>query len=174
MRFLRSRLVVAAVTATAVAVGGIAYAAIPGSDGTISGCYSTSSGALRVIDTATTTSCNSGENPINWNQRGRTGPTGPVGPPGPAYFARVLTTDNNTYKPAMTTIKAWNYTDGTVWLNVPNKDVRNCAVTATPVTSKAGATVVRQDVSYPDWILLYTYASAARSQMAVDVVLACY
>jgi hypothetical protein len=176
MTFRSRRVIIAGVAASAVAAGGIAYASIPASTGVISGCYSTSTGALRVIDTATTTSCNSGESSLNWNQRGQTGPTGPrgpQGPQGPAYFARVLTTDNNTYKPSSITIKSWDYSDGTVWLNVPDRDVRQCAATATSVSGSAGATAVRQAVSYSDWILFYTYAGTTRQQMALDVVLAC-
>jgi hypothetical protein len=38
-----------------VALAGTAYAAIPGGDGTIHGCYAKSGGTLRVIDASVTT-----------------------------------------------------------------------------------------------------------------------
>jgi type VI secretion system secreted protein Hcp len=95
----RRTLKIALPTIAALAAGGaIAAAAIPASDGEISGCYSKSTadipGALRVIDA--TDSCRSDENPISWNQqgpqgepgakgdKGDTGPQGPQGPQGPA------------------------------------------------------------------------------------------
>jgi len=76
----------------AIAVVGIVYAAIPGQDGVIHGCYNKSNGALRVID-STTGNCTSKENPITWNQVGPMGPVGPrgvvgpQGPPGPESHA---------------------------------------------------------------------------------------
>jgi hypothetical protein len=59
--------------------GGMAVASIPESNGTIHGCYKTSDGKLRVIDSNAT--CSSGETPLNWSQ---TGPKGDAGEPGPA------------------------------------------------------------------------------------------
>ena len=49
----------------------IAVAAIPDSGtGLIHGCYSKTTGALRVINTAKGQHCHSGEAALNWNQRG--------------------------------------------------------------------------------------------------------
>jgi type VI secretion system secreted protein Hcp len=62
---------------------GLAAASIPDAGGVINGCYNSTTGALRVIDTAVTPSCASGEIALNWNQTGPRGPAGPVGPPGP-------------------------------------------------------------------------------------------
>jgi hypothetical protein len=59
-----------------IVAGGIAYAAIPSADGTISGCYRTIDGTLRVIDAEAGQTCRSGEKPLTWSQ------TGPPGPPG--------------------------------------------------------------------------------------------
>ena len=75
----------AAVIATIVVVGGagVAYASIPGSDGVINGCYKPSTGALRVVDSATP-ACSKGEQSIRWNQTGPQGLTGATGPAGPA------------------------------------------------------------------------------------------
>jgi type VI secretion system Hcp family effector len=92
------------VAALGLGIGGaVAAASIPGSDGTITGCYQTPSGAqeseqppgeLRVIDPSDTTesdpavsTCTSGEATLTWNQQGPpgvTGATGPQGPTGPA------------------------------------------------------------------------------------------
>jgi type VI secretion system secreted protein Hcp len=73
-------------------VAGVAVASIPNADKTINGCYNTASGALRVIDSATS-QCTSKETPISWSQQGPkgdpgvpgvTGANGPAGPAGPA------------------------------------------------------------------------------------------
>lgn len=68
-------LVAAGAVLLLIAGGGIAYASIPGPDGTINGCYKTSTGVLSVIDSSST--CPSGSTSLNWNQ---TGPQGPAGP----------------------------------------------------------------------------------------------
>jgi hypothetical protein len=65
-----------AITATAVV-----YATIP-TNNVISGCYSRSGGALRVVDPSTT-SCKTGETSHAWNVQGPTGLTGPQGVQGP-------------------------------------------------------------------------------------------
>jgi hypothetical protein len=61
---------VLAVAAAAV-IGGattaFVMAAIPGSDGTISACYNTKSGALKVIDAEAGKTCNSKQTPLNWS-----------------------------------------------------------------------------------------------------------
>lgn len=52
-------------------VTGVAIAAIPDAgSGLIHGCYSTTSGAARVVDPARGQRCHSGEAAVNWNQRG--------------------------------------------------------------------------------------------------------
>jgi hypothetical protein len=59
---------------------GVAYAAIPDSQGVIHACYKTDNGQLRVVDSAT---CNSSELPLSWSQTGPQGIPGPQGLPGP-------------------------------------------------------------------------------------------
>jgi hypothetical protein len=76
---LPSPALVVASIALVIAVGGAAFAAIPGPDGTVKTCYTNATGALRVIDSAAT--CNSVETELLINQ------TGPVGPPGVAGAA---------------------------------------------------------------------------------------
>jgi hypothetical protein len=63
-------------TVLLVVAGGVAYAAIPGADGTINGCYKTGDGTLRVIDAEAGATCKTNEKPIAWSQ------TGPPGEPG--------------------------------------------------------------------------------------------
>jgi hypothetical protein len=71
-----------------VAIGGVAYASIPGSNGVIKACYNKpgllglGQGELRVIDSGA--SCKSTETELSWNQSGPKGDIGPAGPVGPA------------------------------------------------------------------------------------------
>ena len=59
--------------------GGVAYATSSHSaDATIHGCYSQSTGQLRVD-----TTCRAGELAVSWNSQGQPGPQGPTGPTGP-------------------------------------------------------------------------------------------
>ena len=69
-----------------VAVGGAAFASIPGPSGVVKGCYSKSNGSLRVIDSKKGCSKRH-ERTLRWNQqgvRGDTGDTGATGAPGSA------------------------------------------------------------------------------------------
>ena len=65
-----------------LAVAAVAYGQIPAPDGTIWGCYTKSTGTIRVIDSGT--SCKQGETSLQWNQKGPAGATGPQGNAGPA------------------------------------------------------------------------------------------
>ena len=82
-RTISRRVSVLAVIAFAVTAGGVAYATIPGSNGTINGCYEKRTGILRVIDSSAGAKCLSFETPISWNQQGQRGATGAAGPQGP-------------------------------------------------------------------------------------------
>jgi hypothetical protein len=82
--------VAAAVVALAMLLGGIAWAAIPGPDGTIHACYHVkkageldSDAKLRLIDPGNGDSCKSDEAELVWNQAGAAGPPGPPGAQGP-------------------------------------------------------------------------------------------
>jgi hypothetical protein len=81
MRRIRypSRTAAVAVAALAVAATSAAYAASDRATSVINGCYSLSTGVLRVAS-----SCGRDEAAISWNQDGPAGPAGPVGPAGPA------------------------------------------------------------------------------------------
>jgi hypothetical protein len=67
-----------ALAALIVALGGVAYATIPDSSGTIHGCSNKANGNLRVVES----NCRRDETAIAWNQRG------PPGPPGEATGLR--------------------------------------------------------------------------------------
>ena len=69
-----------ALAALVVAVGGVAYATIPDSSGTIHGCFSNTNGILRVVESAN--DCRTSERAIEWNQEG---PPGPPGRPTTAF-----------------------------------------------------------------------------------------
>jgi hypothetical protein len=77
-RAIRTRAARMLILATALLgiAAGIAYATIPGSNGTINGCYEKRTGILRVIDAEAGKACLSGETPISWNQRGPKGDQG--------------------------------------------------------------------------------------------------
>lgn len=97
---LGRRLLPALVLVLAIGAG-VAYAAIPGATGVISGCFKTASdgdgskGTLRVIDPAQGETCKKSETALSWNDRGpkgekgeagaagAAGPAGPQGPQGP-------------------------------------------------------------------------------------------
>jgi hypothetical protein len=70
-----------------VALGALAYAAIPATDGTITACYAKTfgllnpKGSLRVVNTAN--ECSALETVLTWNQRGAAGAPGATGAPGP-------------------------------------------------------------------------------------------
>ena len=92
--------VIALATAGLLATVGVGWAAIPGADGQIKGCYATTNGLLlgiphsrgdvRIVDSAA--ACRSYEQSVSWSQKGPKGDagspglkgdTGAAGPPGP-------------------------------------------------------------------------------------------
>ena len=81
MRIPRSAKVTltAAIMVTA-STAAVAYAAIPGDDGVIHGCYSKADGGVLKVVSGT---CKSNETALSWNQQGIQGDQGPKGDPGP-------------------------------------------------------------------------------------------
>jgi Collagen triple helix repeat (20 copies) len=69
----------------AVLFGGIAMTPRDAAADTISGCFSKSTGSLRIV--VSVGACKSGEVGITWNDEGAPGPQGPTGPAGPAGAA---------------------------------------------------------------------------------------
>lgn len=83
IRLTRSRVIFLTAFA-AVVTGGVAYASIPASNGTIQGCYRTAGGdnegQLRIVEDAS--NCRSNETSLQFNQQGIAGPAGPTGAKG--------------------------------------------------------------------------------------------
>lgn len=75
---MRKILTVAGIAVALLVVGGVAVASIPDASGVINGCRKNSDGSLRVIDTATTTTCPTGWTRLNWSQTGPPGISGLV------------------------------------------------------------------------------------------------
>jgi hypothetical protein len=71
----RARWVVPVAAVGVLAMGGVAFAAIPDSNGVIHGCFKKAGGNLRVVDSASNCDKQS-ESSIDWNS------TGPQGAPG--------------------------------------------------------------------------------------------
>jgi hypothetical protein len=84
------------VAATAI-IGGAAYAAVPGPDGTISACAD-GNGRLRVIDAEAGTTCKTSERPLAWNQQGPAGPQGSPGISGYELVEAVSANDSSSPK----------------------------------------------------------------------------
>ena len=74
------RFLVTGLAATVLSAGaaGATYAAQAGADGTITGCATSRTGALRVLD-ASSERCRSGEQRLTWSKRGPVGATGAPG-----------------------------------------------------------------------------------------------
>jgi len=84
-RFLTHARGALAVTALVVVLlAGIASAAVPSANGTISGCYDNRTGDLRVIDSSRGETCRRGETAITWSQQGPAGQNGAPGATGSA------------------------------------------------------------------------------------------
>ncbi|HKC91513.1 MAG TPA: hypothetical protein VKE23_09330, partial [Candidatus Limnocylindria bacterium] len=82
-RLLRYALVGALGISIGSAGGILSAGLIPSADGTIKGCYHSTTGHLRVVTNFS--ECTKTELPISWNQRGLqglAGPTGATGAPG--------------------------------------------------------------------------------------------
>jgi len=86
MKDRRGIAIAAGAVLVAVAVGGFAWGAIPGSNGVLATCVSTplkGDATLRPIDAEAGQRCRAGETRVNLNQTGPPGPPGPTGPKGP-------------------------------------------------------------------------------------------
>ncbi len=81
----------------ALAAGGIAYAAIPGSGGVFHACYKTSGGQVRLVNSAS--DCSASEAATQWNQTGQTGLAGPTGPTGISGYEEKMASDTITLAP---------------------------------------------------------------------------
>lgn len=119
----RQRLAVAsiAVGAAAIAGAGTALASIPDDQGVITGCYNSTSGALRVIDPAKA-KCSSSERTLTWNQQGQPGPQGPAGPVGATGAQGPAGVSGYVYKESEETALGPGIS-GSRWVNCPDGEV---------------------------------------------------
>ncbi len=109
--------------------GGVAYATIPDANGVIHGCYSMTSGRLRVIDSGAGQACTPCEKPLNWSQAGAQ----PPGPGAALAYAHVKadgTIDNDSgnitvQKTPTAGIYCIGVTGGTAHVAVVSLDERN-------------------------------------------------
>ena len=109
-KILRTRRGVLIATAAIVALGiaaGVTYATIPDGSGVIHGCFTTSNGALRVIDTDAGGTCKKGETSLNWNQ---TGPQGQAGQNGTADAFGRIDADGTVMAPLSKNVSQANVT----------------------------------------------------------------
>ena len=80
-----------------MAAGAVAYAQIPSADGTISACYTKSTGTIRIVNTGV--ACKKGETSLAWNQHGNPGTNGTKctnGTSGVSGYEHVASTDTVT------------------------------------------------------------------------------
>jgi hypothetical protein len=80
MNLILSRALIVGGAALALGIGGgIAVAAIPSSDGTITACMAKPGGTIRLIDAEVGQTCKKGEQLLTWNQQGQSGQDGADG-----------------------------------------------------------------------------------------------
>lgn len=113
-----------AAAAIVLAGGGVAFAAIPASDGTITACFVKNSGALRVIDAEGGETCRASETQLTWDKsgvpgtqgpqgpQGETGEPGPPGPPGGLSGHEVVISESGTVAPGETGFNDAHCPDG--------------------------------------------------------------
>ena len=76
---LRKLYVFVAAGALLALAAGVSYAAIPSSNGTITGCVGPNGGDLKVINAEAGASCSKGQTQLSWNQQGPAGEDGVSG-----------------------------------------------------------------------------------------------
>lgn len=81
-----------------IAVSGLASASIPAASGVITGCYTTATSALRLIDAEAGQICSKGERLVSWNQVGPQGLPGTSGVSGYEIVSAGSFFDSSTTK----------------------------------------------------------------------------
>jgi hypothetical protein len=80
MKLIPSRALIVVGAALALGIGGgLAVAAIPSSDGTITACMVKPGGTIRLINAEAGEACKKGEQLLTWNQQGQPGTNGTNG-----------------------------------------------------------------------------------------------
>jgi hypothetical protein len=119
-----------AFTALLVALGGVAFATIPDSNGEIHGCFKKANGDLRVVSSAG--DCRNNERPIAWNQEG------PPGSGGGAVVARPRGTTSQT---ATNSFADYPLVDQTWTQQAGETDLIFAQITATPPADCSGPNI---------------------------------
>jgi hypothetical protein len=124
----------AAAAIALIAGAGVMFATIPDASGVIHGCYTKSTGLIRIIDDSVT-SCRSGDTAISWNIQGAPGPkgdtgnTGPAGAPGPANVLTDILSINTANTPGTESLTVPGF--GTVDLSCSDHGIGNVSITGT-------------------------------------------
>jgi hypothetical protein len=147
-RFIKrpSPAAVIASLALVVALGGIAYAQIPSSDGTFYGCVAKSGsvahskGDLRVVEQSE--ACRNYEFPVSWNQQGPPGQPGQPGQPGaPATALWAVINPDGSVARGSHVVGSFRAQTGLYFVQF-DRQVNNCAFSVTPDgTQRAGSTL---------------------------------
>jgi len=155
-------------------VGGLAYAAIPGANGVIQGCYD-NGGNLKVVNGLP---CPKGTAPLQWNQqgvKGDKGDTGATGAQGPAgqrevFFSEKITNfdlDNNFNTVVSIFLPAGRYVvEGAIELHNNTNTVR-------PFVCKIGSGVSLVHFLPPFHAVSFRMTSAINELDFVDVPFQC-
>lgn len=70
-------------------------------------------------------------------------------------------------------VTPYAYSDGTLWLNVPDLNDDKCAVTVTPLSDTLGVSITRSNESYPTWTLLRATKNGTAVASGAEVVFTC-
>lgn len=131
--FKKRGFITGATIATAISVAAGAMAAIPSSDGGITGCVA-QDGNMKVIDEYAT--CPQATTLVRIGRRGPTGATGMRGMQGPAgtanvHWARVDSEGRMTAKSSENVYTGWFDTGG-YYFGVSSLDLSKCSISITP------------------------------------------
>jgi hypothetical protein len=152
---------VALLGVTVLLVGGVAGASIPDPSGVIHACYARKDGALRLVDTATST-CKTTETAIAWFQKQPAIP--------PARWARVGSDG---------TIEASSHVTSVQHIGTGQYEVRfdsgvgGCAYVATPAKVPADVGALSQEPPADDTVLVVTTTETGPIDMGFSLVTAC-
>jgi hypothetical protein len=188
-RIVSGRRLVVGVTVVGVLAAGavVAQAAIPNADGSITACYNTGNGFVRLVDASAT--CLGGEAKVSWNQKGPQGATGPqgpqgatgdtgaTGPQGPAGSSNTywLIGNPKTLRSTSSNLGSSNvyyyyYTTGQTYLRLYNVNTDSCSVNVTANDNLLGSpyTIVASEYKYQGWIVVKTTEWTPQGEQFVD------
>lgn len=110
------------------------------------------------------------EYPQNWAPLALDGKDGKAAP---VSWVRLNATGVVLAKSASFNVTPYAYSDGTIWLSVPDLNDDKCAVTVTPLTDTLGVSITRYNETYPTWTLLRATKNGAAVASGAEVVYTC-